>query len=128
MEIDESGVLKIKGKKQSDHNTIILKFNIPMEQMKTKKKEIWRINKKTDWIKYIKVLEDNLIKIDTASNSSIQDRYDKIMETIKTSAKAVIGTTKIPSRHKSAMITEARKDRKKQKFRYKQALAVKTRY
>ena len=76
IEINASDVLKIKRKKQSDHNTITLKLNIPVRQMKTRekvkaRKKSWRINKRTDWIKYKRVLEDILTNIDTAFNSSI---------------------------------------------------------
>ena len=49
--VDESGVNRIKGQKETDHNTIIVELNIdiPIERKKIKR---WNLNNKEGWKKY----------------------------------------------------------------------------
>ena len=45
MHIDEEGLLKIKGRKETDHNTITAIFyTSPIQQQRLKKNTVWRLN------------------------------------------------------------------------------------
>ena len=57
IQIDEEGNHRPKGKNETDHNTITVKFNISTK-IKGKAKYVWDINKSTDWDLYNKLIEN----------------------------------------------------------------------
>ena len=51
LEIDEEGSIRIKGKKESDHNTISLELQIET-QISTSRVTVWNVKDKEGWEKY----------------------------------------------------------------------------
>ena len=59
--IDEPQEYKLKGRKNSDHNTFIIDINNKTNHLERVGKSVWKINQKTDWKKY-KVFIQNKIQ------------------------------------------------------------------
>ena len=73
---DEIGANRIKGNKESDHNTIIMEINMEMKNEKKKIKK-WNLNNKQGWIKYNKVLKEQYERVKPQSYEEFNDLVKK---------------------------------------------------
>lgn len=86
--IDEEGILRIKGKKETDHNTMTLAVHLPYEprQLKIQK---WKKGTEEDWKNFNEQLHQSLDKI------KIPVHYDALIDSIRTTAKQTVGKKSI---------------------------------
>ena len=102
MLIDEQGIYKVKGKKESDHNTIITEFQIPSkEKLTTTKRSVWRLNAPAaNWQRFNADLGNlsNGIHHLLASNKSIDAIYDSWLQRVEGQARKNLGRTTIRTR------------------------------
>ena len=93
--IDEEGLYKPSGKKQTDHNTFLLNVSIPVQRVAQPPKKIWKINKDTDW----QIYQDTLAQhqpINYTIESNPNHQHHLLTTTITNTAIQTIGqiTTK----------------------------------
>ena len=111
MHIDEDGLYKIKGKNETDHNTILLNFNIKgTEKVKTVKKTTWNVRASLDkWEQYKCELNkryEKATKIITDQSVNIQKRYKLWSQEIENAARKTIGKTTLKEGKKEASSEE----------------------
>ena len=83
MIIDEEGCYKVKGKNESDHNTIILNTEVPVKlKVKTKRKPQWNITVNTDWQKFRETLREKQETIIQKMNKT-RDYYSYTIKSIE---------------------------------------------
>ena len=102
MDIDEEGLYKVKGKNDSDHNTITVTLQIEnLDKTRVTKQTIWNIKAPIEkWQAFSGELEkrnQKANKIITDSNIPIDDRYGKWFKEIDQAARNTIGKTTIKS-------------------------------
>ena len=114
--IDEDGAHRVKSKKDSDHNTILISLRIN-EPRKPEYLEKWKLENKDGWKQFnvsFAKLSENLTR-----------NYEKVEECIRNTLKQTIGKQKIrvdkPPKPKSPAITEARKEKKEAKRKFEEA-------
>ena len=120
MIIDEEGLLKIKGKKETDHNTISLKIDIEnTKKVKPVKNVGWNINAPEEkWKQFEKNLKNNYAKatkIITDESLSIEERYNKWFHQLDDAARQSIGKTTYNSRKKKKESHEIRELQERKK-------------
>ena len=98
--IDEEGLSKIKGKKETDHNTIIIKIKIQsIDKTRILKKSIWNLRASAEkWTEYENELKANRQKATAVlldKNKPLEQRYKKWLNEIEKSARKTIGKTTI---------------------------------
>ena len=116
--IDEEGIYRIKGNNDSDHNTILLKLNLPLQRNQEKKTK-WKTDDPLEWEQFNKLIQE------TAKNNPPQN-YEQFTNLInhtlkKTITEEVIWITRNKPRE-ARNIVDLRKQKKKAKAKYKQAL------
>ncbi len=117
--IDEEGALRIKGKNQTDHNTIMtnIKTNTPRQPAYN---EVWKLSNQSGWQKFNKEIQK------TATQENIADgdystAEKKIREILtRTVGKIKIRTDKAP-KVKSDELTNAKMERKMAKKEFEEA-------
>ena len=108
--VDESGVNRIKGQKETDHNTIIVELNIdiPIERKKIKR---WNLNNKEGWKKY---------------NEELRTKYEQQKPKTQAKHKKTVGMKTITiggnKGKETEEIKELRKTRNENKGTYEKAL------
>ena len=119
--IDEAGIYKIKGKKESDHNTIIVNINIPkLEKIKTVKQVGWNIGAPEEkWEKFKHELDKRCEKataIITDKSKDMEYRYKMFCKEISDAAMNSIGKTtfKTNSGRKETKDMKVSKNKKKE--------------
>ena len=99
MKIDEDGLYRISGTKESDHNTILLKLEMKNGKVITEKKEIMRLNAPPEkWKRYEENLKEVREKYETLlwePTINISEKYQKWVQQIDEMARRNIGTIKI---------------------------------
>ena len=85
---DESGEFRVKGKKESDHNTMILTININQPR-KPQFRESWKLNNSEGWKK---VYEE--IKAQAERNPEVMNDYNKLENAIISTLETTTGKTK----------------------------------
>ena len=102
MLIDEEGIYKVKGKTETDHNTIIAQFQVPTRQkQKTTKKSTWRLNApEINWKNFDTDLTYLSGKIQQllSNNDSIDNIYNKWLHKIEGLARKNLGRTTLRNR------------------------------
>ena len=98
MTIDEEGLLKITGKKQSDHNTISVKIEIKdIEKMKPVKNVNWNLRAPEEkWKLFEENLKNRYVKatdIIMNEKGNIDEKYNKWCHEIDSAARESIGKT-----------------------------------
>ena len=83
--IDEEGIMRLKGKKESDHNTIMMTTTMPMAPVKTKRR-IWNLNNREGWKEY---------NIQLQRATTDHKDYGQMERTIIETMKNTIGQTTI---------------------------------
>ena len=100
MTIDECGLTKVKGKNDSDHNTIIVNMVIKsLDRTYAVKLTTWNIRASDEkWENFSTALENRRSKankIIKSDNGTIDERYKKWLKTIEEAAWQTIGKTTI---------------------------------
>ena len=119
--VDVDGTARPKGRKDTDHNTIIFKIQINKEKQITKTKKSWRKGDESAWENYSKTLED-INHIDPPKN------YEDLVDQITYALHKNIGMKNINSNNKRKEhkdVKQARKNKKEAKKRYKEAIQEK---
>ena len=117
--VDEEGNLRIKGKNETDHNTIIMSIRIN-DPRKPTFREKWNLKNKEGWTKFNKEITE------AYNNNNIKiNKYQEAEKEIKKILKKTIGTKKIRSdktrRVTNQDIKEARKIMKNHKKEFQKA-------
>ena len=91
MKIDEDGLLRLKGHKDTDHNTITITMNIEKCRKKVPDKRIkWNISAPNEsWRKFrweLEQLEDKAEKIFDSENDPLDKQYKKWLKNIEGAA------------------------------------------
>ena len=87
--VDEEGNLRIKGKNETDHNTIIMSIKIN-DPRKPSFQEKWKLNNKEGWGKF-----NEAIKQAYSNNRIKTDNYQEAEKEIKSIMKNTVGIRKI---------------------------------
>ena len=121
--IDEEGAHRVKSKKESDHNTILVNMKIN-DARKPVYLEKWKLKNKQGWEQF----NEKFTNLDN-KNEFHKKEYSEIEETIRSLLKQTIGkqkirTDKVP-KPKSPAITRARKEKKTAKKRFEEACRTK---
>ena len=117
--VDEEGHLRIKGKNETDHNTITMSIAIN-DPRKPTYQEKWRLNNKEGWKQFNKTIqqEENKNKIKNGT-------YKEAEKTIKEILKNTVGIKRIrtdkPQRTNNKEIKEARKIKKEMRDKFQTA-------
>ena len=98
MKIDEEGLVKIKGKKESDHNTIIIDLNIQnVDKITQQTKTNWNLRASTEkWNHFEYELErrsDKANEIITDESKPLNERYKAWFKELEAAARTTIGKT-----------------------------------
>ena len=136
MLIDEDGLMKVKGRNYSDHNTILIEMNISGNYYpKTEKKTCWNIHaSETKWNAFTDEINKRYNVARTIiSNQAIDidTRYKKWFQELENAARKTIGKTTIKEGKKVKPSTTIKhfNDQKKQlktRIQAEQNLAIKT--
>ena len=121
--IDEDGLFKIKGKKESDHNTICIHLTIPELDKSINSKQVgWNIRapeEKWEAFKHeLDIRQQNIIQIITKENEEIDKTYSKVCKEIDDAARITIGKTTFKThtgRKESKEIKELKNQKKELK-------------
>ena len=105
MMIDEDGLLKVKGRNPSDHNTIVIEMNISgTYYARPEKKTTWNIYApETKWESFANEIIQRYNKsraIISDSSTDIDTRYKKWFRELENAARKTIGKTTIKEGHK----------------------------
>jgi len=115
-EVDEVGLLRIKGTKESDHNTITTKVKTKWEN-KVEKRRVWNIRNKEGWLQYNK-------EIKKAAETLPNDDYDNMEKIVNTALHNSIGKVTITTgrhrNHDTKKIREMRRNKKSAKKEIKE--------
>ena len=91
IEVDEDGLYRMKGKTESDHNTIITKIKLDIKTENTQIKK-WRINNVEGWKQFNEQMEIKYKKEKPKTQEEIQNM---LLKTLKnTVGEMTINTTK----------------------------------
>ena len=98
MEIDEQGLHKLKGRNETDHNTIIVNLNInSIDRTRTFKRTDWNLRASNEkWAEYERMLSikrNKATEIITRQDSPLDTRYNKWFKEIEEAARRTIGKT-----------------------------------
>ena len=111
--VDEAGTHKLKGKEETDHNTIIIEALYPTAS-RAEKQKMLNLKDKAGWEKFNKTIED---KYDKQMPSSYNE-YDKtIKEAMKTSFKTITidrGKYKYKKTEEAKALKQSKKQAKKE--------------
>ena len=107
IEIDEEGTIRIKGKKDSDHNTIALRTRLKIKE-KPHKCSIWNVKNKEGWAKY-----NNEIKREYENNPP--KSYDELEKMINKAMQRSIGKVTVTKGKVKKRENEATKRIRKEK-------------
>ena len=105
--VDEKGVYRIKGKKETDHNTILVEIETSKKK-ETKKIQRWRLNNKEGWKEYNEKIRTNLANTATSN-------YEEINKIIKQTLEETVGKRTITTGKKKRRESERTKELKEKK-------------
>ena len=114
MQIDEEGLTRVKGKNNTDHNTISINLTLHgTHQPKTTKRTVWNIHAPdTQWTSFAKELERQYAKtkaIITNPTENIDTKYKKWFNELENAARRTIGKTTIKDGKREKPSTEVKK-------------------
>ena len=121
MNIDEKGTLRLKGRKESDHNTITLEFDtrIPKTETKTRK---WKLDNKQGWAQYNQIMN---ARAEELKNMDYQTYINETRKILKQTIGEKTITTGRYKKRESEATKEARESVKLLKKQYNQAILTK---
>ena len=113
MIIDEDGLFKVKGKKETDHNTILLKMSINnIERIKPMKKVGWNLRAPEEkWKEFeesLKRRQEKATDIIMNNSMNIDEKYNKWFRELDNAARESIGKTTFNSKNKNKVSKEVR--------------------
>ena len=116
--VDENGTLRLRGEKESDHNTLALtmKWETPTE---TKSIKRWNINNKEGWVKFNQAVQ----KMDLEKLTN----YNKIERELRNIMEETIGSTTVTAGKKrknkdSDEIKKLKMERKNKRKKFQEAI------
>ena len=124
MKIDEEGLLKVKGKNESDHNTITVNMKISHENRTQGKKETIQLNARPEsWKRYREKIKDLNAKTDYNIATNPSDTYSNWVQKIETAATSTLGTKKVKTTNEfqSYELKNLRKERRCAKMNFQHA-------
>ena len=92
--IDTRQDYKLKGRKYSNHNTFIIDINTKTKHLEIVGKSVWKLNEKTDWKNYKKILQ-NKIQIYDWNTKNSTGYTEKILIVLHEAATKSTGKYKI---------------------------------
>ncbi len=120
--IDEEGSLRIKGKAETDHNTILTSISINTERER-KLQTRWKMGNSNGWAKYNEVIKTK-IEANTRTEDT-QEMYNKVEKIITSTLEETIGKSTIrtdkPKKTKNEEIVQKRKMMKEKKKLFEEA-------
>ena len=121
LNIDEKGTLRLKGRKESDHNTITLEIDtrIPKTETKTTK---WKLDNKQGWIQFNQIMNN---RAEELKNMDYQTYINETRKILKQTIGEKTITTGRYSRRETKATKEARNSVKQLKKQYNQAILTK---
>ena len=132
MLIDEDGLYKIKGKHETDHNTICLEMKlIDIDKMKVVRKTDWNLRASSE--KWALFGEELVLRTEKAelilskTDEPFEDRYSKWYSELNTAAMKSIGKTTFKEGGKEKFSVEV-KDLRKSKKKLKSSIRNKNDY
>ena len=116
--IDEAGAYRIKGQKETDHNTIIVELNIdiPIEKKKIKR---WDLNNKEGWKKYNQELRTKYEQQKPKTQAKLQELITETMKKTVGMKTITLGGNKVKETEE---IKELRREKNEKKALYERAL------
>ena len=124
MLIDENGDYRLKSKKESDHNTIIVDVKLDLKQQKQPKRTQWNLNAPAEaWALFREELGKSKTEVEVIMSDkrrSMTDRYKKWDQIIEKAARKTIGKTTVKPQmlHPSDQMRKCRSERKLIKKKY----------
>ena len=114
MTIDEEGIYKIRGKNESDHNTIILSIEIEnLDRTRINKRTIWNLKASQEkWDKYGDELNKRCEKASAIlmdPHVPINTKYKRWFQEIDQAARITIGKTTVKTGGKEKVSAEVKK-------------------
>ena len=130
MTIDEDGLLKVKGKKETDHNTITSTLSIShIDHTRVVKRTNWNLRASSEkWANFADELEQirgPATDIITRKNLSVNDRYRQWYKMVDSTARRTIGKTTTKTGGKEKFSKEV-DDLCKQKREIKKQICMET--
>ena len=117
---DEKGTYRIKGKKESDHNTLLMEINTNIiKERKTIKR--WKLDNKEGWEKFNNELEKYCDKNEPKTQHELQNTMKEIMKRTVGQATIRLGTKQ---KHESEKTVQLRAKKKLAKKQYHEALEM----
>ena len=77
--IDENGIHRIKGKKESDHNTILMEINIGIRK-ETKIIKRWNLENKEGWLNFNKEMKSTYENSEPQTQEELQSTINSILK------------------------------------------------
>ncbi len=113
--VDIEGTHRLKGKEETDHNTILLETDMQIKEKPTVKR-VWKKGKPQDWVNFNKDMESTIRK-------RKPETFDELEEMIKKKMKKHIGqiTIRNNSKRESKKAKEIREEKKKASKEYDKA-------
>ena len=116
IKIDEDGMIRVKGKNETDHNTITMNIEIDnLDHVKKIKRTTWNLRASTEkWAEYENELQNRLNTATTLINEDrpIDDRYRGWYNEIDNAARKTIGKTTYKENGKQIFSDETKKLRR----------------
>ena len=115
--IDEAGLFKVRGKNETDHNTICINLTIPkVDKIRNVKQVSWNIRAPEEkWVEFRQELDKRSNKASNIifnKNLEINHRYAKWFNEIDTAARSTIGKTTFRTHTRKKPSKEAKELRK----------------
>ena len=112
MEIDEMGLFRMSRRKESDHNTIVLKIKICRNpEQKPQKCTQWRLKApEDDW-----KLEAEMHEQFTSQSYTLDEKYRKWIKKIESAARISIGKTTVKNSNSEKFSAEVKQLRKEKR-------------
>ena len=110
--VDEAGINRIKGKKETDHNTIIIELDmtIPRERKTIKR---WKLNNKEGWKKYNSEFQKEVKNKEPRNYEELQNIISKTLKHTVGEQTITIGGKRIKENETIRQLRETKKAAKK---------------
>ncbi len=119
--VDEIGQYRIKGMKDTDHNTLLITFKCS-EERKSSKITRWRTNNKEGWINFNKRMREELPADKQIEYTELEKTITRVLEETIGKVTVTIGGS---GQKESKEIKELREKRKKSKAKFETTLMKK---
>ncbi len=117
--VDEEGTYRIKGRRESDHNTMIIRLNINVKKQ-TRKIKRYKMNNEEGWKQYNTTLKNRLSKLDELNPTTLTNTIRKTL--IDTVGEVTVTIGRKTKEKDSQQVKEKRQIRKGKKKEYEEAI------